>query len=46
MKELSESNQLINQHYQQGCGWGTKEGGLEEGVWVQFHVSTKEGPSP
>ena len=26
MKELSESNQLINQHYQQGWGWGTKEG--------------------
>ena len=25
MKEL-ESNQLINQHYQQGWGWGTKEG--------------------
>lgn len=28
MKELSESNQLINQHYQQGWGWGTKEGRL------------------
>ena len=43
MKELSESNQLINQHYQQGWGWGD-EGGEVVGGGGRFHVSMKGKP--
>lgn len=43
MKELSESNQLINQHYQQGWGWRMKEGW---GVGGGSMSPRKESPSP